>query len=703
MVGRDRGHITLHRDLEEAAWHGSTEIANAATNVNAGIFGLLIISHGHGFRTGGRGLLDLFDLLLEFTETSLEFLLRRRCFLRGHVRHLGLGGQELHGIDGHISLGTGIGDHDKVLPGGLEAPGADADELQPVEGFGGFFEIHEILAIGMKHGGRDALRTSRAAAVGHADFIASRDRQLRREGHRLLTAITIQVMRVAAADEWGIHAGELPLADLLRLAVIDDDSGQIRGAEALLFPQSDAASVTKLIFEQGGFLFELPEHAFKLHELRLMLAIEGQRRVNPVRDVVGVVLERLRAAQDACECVVVACRHGIELVIVAARAADGHAEKGFAEGVELLVHDVHAQHAFVLLLVVRWAESEKSCGGELSAALSGVLCWQKIPRDHLGDHPVERHIIADRLDEVVAEAPRVFKGQRATTARRLRETRKVHEVRGPAFGEGGRGELALDLGLEILELGLLGRKANQIKGQAAEKGGVVSIGRGLQAIGFQLRHNEAVDVVRGPVGFLHGWRGWLLRHLEGPEAAVHLWLGAMLCTAGDLVAGIMRTAADPGLQVGHVRFGELLLGRHLEIAVLIAHSLPEQAFLGLAGDERGAGVTAVFPACLMIETKTSLLLVRAMAVDAMLDEQRADALFKKLLLLRLIRHCPVHHGGGKKTGDQKGVSHAGPTLTPLLKDLFQGVAVRRSQTQASTCLSPLAVGPEAPLIHRLKA
>ena len=34
-------------------------------------------------------------------------------------------------------------------------------------------------------------------------------------------------MSITTTDEWRIHAGELPFADLLRLGVIDDDARKI--------------------------------------------------------------------------------------------------------------------------------------------------------------------------------------------------------------------------------------------------------------------------------------------------------------------------------------------------------------------------------------------------------------------------------------------------------------------------------------------
>ncbi len=60
-------------------------------------------------------------------------------------------------------------------------------------------------------------------------------------------------------------------------------------------------------------------------------------------------------------------------MIVAAGAANGHAHEGTSDGIELLIDDVHAEQAFVLLLVIGGAERQKGGGRELAAALGGIV------------------------------------------------------------------------------------------------------------------------------------------------------------------------------------------------------------------------------------------------------------------------------------------------------------------------------------------
>ena len=98
-------------------------------------------------------------------------------------------------------------------------------------------------------------------------------------------------------------------------------------------------------------------------------------------------------------------------MIVAASTADGHAEESAAHRLELLIHDVHAQHAFVLLLVVRGAEGEETGGRELTATLRRVFKRHQITGQLLRDHAINGRVFADGLEDVVTKAPGILKRQ----------------------------------------------------------------------------------------------------------------------------------------------------------------------------------------------------------------------------------------------------------------------------------------------------
>ena len=133
-----------------------------------------------------------------------------------------------------------------------------------------------------------------------------------------------------------------------------------------------------------------------------------------------------------------------------------------------------------------------------------------------------------------------------------------------------------------------------------------------------------------------GRRG-ILNRLEGPELAARgevdgfgLGRGIVGRRGGTRVG---RAHRDPGREVGDLRGAELVLGRHLEFLVRITHGADEEAVVGLARHERGTGFAALEQrrAGVEAETRTEFLgRGGAVAFVAMLDQQRADFLFKKL-------------------------------------------------------------------------
>ena len=116
--------------------------------------------------------------------------------------------------------------------------------------------------------------------------------------------------------------------------------------------------------------------------------------------------------------------------------------------------------------------------------------------------------------------------------------------------------------------------------------------------------------------------------LKGPEAGVSAWLAMRDTFLGGAVTWIRRAGFDPELEVGDFAIFELPLRRHFQIAVGIADGLPELALGEFARNDCGAGIATGLPASAGIEAQTALLLVGAVTVDAVGDEQRANALLK---------------------------------------------------------------------------
>ena len=73
---------------------------------------------------------------------------------------------------------------------------------------------------------------------------------------------------------------------------------------------------------------------------------------------------------------------------------------------------------------------------------------------------------------------------------------------------------------------------------------------------------------------------------------------------------------------------QLPIGRHLNVAV--ADGIDDEALLEIAGNDRRAGVAPFEHRLAGIEPQLGELLDRAVALEAVFDEERADAGFKEL-------------------------------------------------------------------------
>ena len=95
-----------------------------------------------------------------------------------------------------------------------------------------------------------------------------------------------------------------------------------------------------------------PRRVARAHGGHLLRFRPAERPQHPPRDRVVAELDavhRSRAHQDAGQRVIIGRRYRIELVVVAAGAAERQAHERLADGVDLLVHHVHAQFWLVSL------------------------------------------------------------------------------------------------------------------------------------------------------------------------------------------------------------------------------------------------------------------------------------------------------------------------------------------------------------------
>ena len=101
---------------------------------------------------------------------------------------------------------------------------------------------------------------------------------------------------------------------------------------------------------------------------------------------------------------------------------------------------------------------------------------------------------------------------------------------------------------------------------------------------------------------------------------------ASTTTSVSLTQGLGRIGRKPMLCLR-----EASLGRHFEILVPMPDALDEQAVVGFAGHDRGAGDATLGPAVTRVEAQAALQFFRVVAVAfvALLDEHGPDAALEK--------------------------------------------------------------------------
>ena len=126
------------------------------------------------------------------------------------------------------------------------------------------------------------------------------------------------------------------------------------------------------------------------------------------RAILAPVLKRPSAREDCRERVIIRGQDRIELVVVTASAGYGQAQKRLCRRVDLLVDDV-----VFLLNRVTLGESHrperKESGRDDSALVDGrrFRRWKQVSCDLLPHELIEREIVVECIDNVVAIAPRI--------------------------------------------------------------------------------------------------------------------------------------------------------------------------------------------------------------------------------------------------------------------------------------------------------
>ena len=310
------------------------------------------------------------------------------------------------------------------------------------------------------------------------------------------------------------------------------------------------------------------------------------------------------------EGVVVRSRDGVEFVIVAARAAHRQAEECLGVNIDLVVYAVALVAADVHRRMGRLAEMPKArplCRFILASGRVEARLFDHVPGDVFHDKVVVRHVGVECADDVVAVAIGLWDGVIRLVPARLGKPHEVEPVLAPAFAKMRRCQQPLDevlvsdrrcVGNERLDFRRRGRQSGEVKVQSADH----RLARGRSTGGklglLQTGEDKLIDRGPGPAGVcIECWRLDALSHRLPCPVLGHTLGDVKLVLVSDLggfaVAGVRCTHFDPFGQFRDCVIRQFVFGRHLQVFILVGDHLKQQAGLGVAGDNRRAGVAAL--------------------------------------------------------------------------------------------------------------
>ncbi len=369
----------------------------------------------------------------------------------------------------------------------------------------------------------------------------------------------------------------------------------------------------RLGVEGGQRRPRLGELGVELVELGVLLAGRGgdQGRAVHVLEALAPLGDVVEVRHDLVELLL---RDRVELVVVAARAAQGQAHPHRAGG----RHAVDAVLGEELVdddapLAVQAVVAVERGGDALLQGRAG----EHVAGELLDREPVERHVGVVGVDDPVAPAPHrplavglvavgvgVAGGVEPLDGHALAVARRREQpVDGVLVGVGG---------VVVQEVGELDRgrgHAGEVEGGAAQQGCAVGlVGRG-QALGLETPQHEVVDVVARPLGVGDRGHGGAL---GGDERPVRLPLRALVDPQAE------------GLDLGLVE--GLAAAGHPHPRVVDRHAVHEQAGRRVSRDDGGAAVAAAVGERPLghVEPQAGLArrLVGPVAREAVLREQR---------------------------------------------------------------------------------
>ena len=246
------------------------------------------------------------------------------------------------------------------------------------------------------------------------------------------------------------------------------------------------------------------EGLFRGHDHDRVATVASRHQILPPhRGVADLVLERLGAAKDPGQSVVVGGANAIELVVVAAGTGEREAEEGPAGDIDLVIDDVESRLLLVGLGERLRADHQEACGNRPRGIGGGVAARGKeIAGELFDEEAVVGEIAVAGVDDPVAVAPGLRHYGVGIVGRGLGEANDVEPVAGLLLAVMGRGEepvddLAPSIGPGVGEEGggLLRRRREpgEVEGHPPQERGSIGLGHRWHSEGLDLRRKEAID------------------------------------------------------------------------------------------------------------------------------------------------------------------------------------------------------------------
>ena len=321
------------------------------------------------------------------------------------------------------------------------------------------------------------------------------------------------------------------------------------------------------------------------------------------------------AGKDPVERGVVALAHGVEFVIVAARAGNREPLKRLAHHVDLAVHrlDLIVERIDGLEAVLDKPEMRGAEDRLVEAVHVQPRSVEQIAGDMLADKLIERHIGVERANQVVAITIRFGNRRIALAAVRLGITHEIHPMPRPVFAEARRGQQQVGLsrqsrsaitgkvGREPLKFPGRGRQTSEDEGEASQERARIDIDGGCEPLRLHFREEKTVHRMRRPRAVRDCGRHVIFHGLERPPPFPR---GEQLAPARfprgfrrGIVARIWRTHGNPAFEIGDDGGGEFRrFVRHFEIGIGVVDRGEERTLRRIAGHDDHTGVPALLPA-----------------------------------------------------------------------------------------------------------